>query len=163
MARATVRMMRDHRCGSGIRRYPLWAFGILPVGVVICDGWTRWGRLFRPLHCFTLIRKRSTMRDNATIVLGLWIQQRWRNESGRLASALSPFSEVILYWLRYVGDWSVSVVRSWEVSASRRFEMFYGKINQGQVSRPLYRGCPLFGGYVIRGFTVLRWSAASAS
>ena len=25
-----------------------------------------------------------------------------------------------------------------------------------QVSRPLYRGCPLFGGSVIRGFTVLR-------
>ena len=38
----------------------------------------------------------------------------------------------------------VSVVRSWEVSASRKFEMyqFYAKINQGQVSRPLYRGCP---------------------
>ena len=31
---------------------------------------------------------------------------------------------------------------------------FYGKINRGQVSRPLYRGCPLFGGSVIRGFTV---------
>ena len=43
------------------------------------------------------------------------------------------------------------------MSASRRFEMykFYGKINQGQVSRPLYRGCPLFGGSVIRGFTVV--------
>ena len=31
---------------------------------------------------------------------------------------------------------------------------FYGKINRGQVSRPLYGGCPLFGGSVIRGFTV---------
>ena len=31
---------------------------------------------------------------------------------------------------------------------------FYGKINRGQVSRPLYRDCPLFGGSVIRGFTV---------
>ena len=31
---------------------------------------------------------------------------------------------------------------------------FYGKINRGQASRPLYRGCPLFGGSVIRGFTV---------
>ena len=43
------------------------------------------------------------------------------------------------------------------MSASRRFEMyqFYGKINRGQVSRPLYRDCPLFGGSVIRGFTVL--------
>ena len=42
------------------------------------------------------------------------------------------------------------------MSASRRFEMyyFYGKINRGQASRPLYRGCPLFGGSVIRGFTV---------
>ena len=34
---------------------------------------------------------------------------------------------------------------------------FYGKINRGQVSRPLYRGCPLFvfGGSVIKGFTVV--------
>ena len=32
---------------------------------------------------------------------------------------------------------------------------FYGKINRGQVSRPLYRGCPLLGGSVIRGFTVV--------
>ena len=32
--------------------------------------------------------------------------------------------------------------------------VFYGKINRGQVSRPLYRGCPLFGVSVIRGFTV---------
>ena len=32
--------------------------------------------------------------------------------------------------------------------------MLYGKINRGQVSRPLYRGCPLFGGSVIRCFTV---------
>ena len=31
---------------------------------------------------------------------------------------------------------------------------FYGKINRGQATRPLYRGCPLFGGSVIRGFTV---------
>ena len=30
----------------------------------------------------------------------------------------------------------------------------YGKINRGQVSRPLQRGCTLFGGSVIRGFTV---------
>ena len=35
------------------------------------------------------------------------------------------FSEVILYWPRYIVDWSVSVVRSWEVSASWRFEMYY--------------------------------------
>ena len=48
----------------------------------------------------------------------------------------------------------MSVVRSWEVSASRRFVMFYGKINRRQVSRPLYGGCPLLGGSVIRGFTV---------
>ena len=34
---------------------------------------------------------------------------------------------------------------------------FYGKINRGQASRPLYRGCPLFGGSVIRGFTVLQF------
>ena len=37
------------------------------------------------------------------------------------------------------------------MSASHRF---YSKINQEQVSRPLYRGCPRFGGSVIRGFTV---------
>ena len=30
----------------------------------------------------------------------------------------------------------------------------YGKINWGQVSHPLYGGCLLFGGSVIRGFTV---------
>ena len=29
------------------------------------------------------------------------------------------------------------------------------KINRGQVRRPLYRGCSLFGGSVIGGFTVL--------
>ena len=29
---------------------------------------------------------------------------------------------------------------------------FYGKINRGQVSRPWQRGCPLFGGSIIRGF-----------
>ena len=28
-------------------------------------------------------------------------------------------------------------------------------VDKGQVSRLLYRGCPLFGGSVIRGFTVL--------
>ena len=31
---------------------------------------------------------------------------------------------------------------------------FYGKINRGQVSHLLQRGCPLFEGSVIRGFTV---------
>ena len=42
------------------------------------------------------------------------------------------------------------------MSGSQRFEMysFYGKINWGQVSRPFYRGFPLFRGSVIRGFTV---------
>ena len=35
---------------------------------------------------------------------------------------------------------------------------FYGKINRGQVNRLLYRGCPLFGGSVIRGFTVARFA-----
>ena len=32
------------------------------------------------------------MRSSATIVLGLGIQQRWRNESGRQAPALSSLS-----------------------------------------------------------------------
>ena len=31
---------------------------------------------------------------------------------------------------------------------------FYGKINRGQVSRPLYRGCSPLNRSVIRGFTV---------
>ena len=39
------------------------------------------------------------------------------------------------------------------MSASWRFEM-YCKINRGQVSCPLYRGSPLFGGSVIRSYTV---------
>ena len=38
--------------------------------------------------------------------------------------------------------------------------VFYGKVNLGQVSRPLSRACPLFGGSVIRGFTVERVSVA---
>ena len=33
--------------------------------------------------------------------------------------------------------------------------VFYGKINQGQVICPLYRGCLLLGESVIRGFTVV--------
>ena len=43
------------------------------------------------------------------------------------------------------------------MSTSRRFEMyqFYSKINRGQVSRLLYRDCPLFGGSVIKSFTVI--------
>ena len=31
--------------------------------------------------------------------------------------------------------------------------VFYSKKLLGQESRPLYEGCPLFGGSVIRGFT----------
>ena len=38
---------------------------------------------------------------------------------------------------------------------------FYGKINQGQVICPLYRGCPLFGLSVIRCFTVYCREAVS--
>ena len=39
------------------------------------------------------------------------------------------------------------------MSASRGFVLYLGKINRGQVSRLLYRGCPLFGGSIIRDFT----------
>ena len=41
----------------------------------------------------------------------------------------------------------------------------YGKINRGQVICPLYRGCPLFGGSIIRGFTVghLRWDSSHSA
>ena len=51
---------------------------------------------------------------------------------------------------------SMSVVWSREVSASRRFQMYYlyGKINQGHGICPLYGGSPLFRGSAIRGFTV---------
>ena len=30
----------------------------------------------------------------------------------------------------------------------------YGEVNRGHELSPLYRGCPLFGGFVTRGFTV---------
>ena len=62
-----------------------------------------------------------------------------------------------LYWPRPTsGGRSMSVVWSREVSASRRFQMYYlyGKINRGHRICPLYGGCPLFGGSTIRGFTV---------
>ena len=32
----------------------------------------------------------------------------------------------------------------------------YREVNRGQELCPMYRGCPLFGGSVIRGFTVYR-------
>ena len=64
-----------------------------------------------------------------------------------------------MYWPRPIesGARSMSVVRSREVSASRRFQMYYlyGKINRGHRICPLYGGCPLFGGSAFRGFTVL--------
>ena len=121
----------------------LQAFSILPVGVVICDRlscWTWWDPVFGPLHCFTLMRKANTISNSANIVLGLRIQQRWHYESGQQASVLCGRNFAVHFrrwfciaWLRYLGDWSVSVVRRWEVSASRRFEMylFYGKLNRG--------------------------------
>ena len=40
-------------------------------------------------------------------------------------------------------------------TSSQRFG-FYRKINQGQVICPLSRGCALFGGSIIRCFTVFR-------
>ena len=51
----------------------------------------------------------------------------------------------------------LSVVRSREVSASQRFQMyyFYRKSNWGYGFCSLYRGCPPFGESVIRGFTVV--------
>ena len=131
---------------------PLWiwnvavtlqAFSILLVSVVICDRlgcWTWWGLVFRPLHCFTLTRKANTISNSANIVLGLRIQQQWHYESGQQASALCGRNFAVRFrrwfciaWLGYLGDWSVSVVRRWEVSASRRFEMylFCGKLNRG--------------------------------
>ena len=54
-------------------------------------------------------------------------------------------------------SWGLVSVRCSELRGVRFSEVrnvFYGKINRGQVSRPVYRGCPLFGGSVIRGFTV---------
>ena len=37
------------------------------------------------------------------------------------------------------------------------------KINWGQVNHPLYRGGPLFGGSVIRGFTAQNTNSVSLS
>ena len=56
--------------------------------------------------------------------------------------------------------WGLISVRCSELRGVRFSEVqnvlvLYGKINQGQVSCPLYRGFPLFGGSVIRGFTVV--------
>ena len=136
--------IKDHHC-MRVRNVAvtLQAFSILPVGVVICDWlgcWMWWGPVFRPLHCFTLTRKANTISNSANIVLGLRIQQQWHYESGQQASALCGRNFAVRFrrwfciaWLRYLGDWSVSIVRRWEVSASRRFEMylFYGKLNRG--------------------------------
>ena len=47
-----------------------------------------------------------------------------------------------------------SELRGVRFSEVRNVSSMVAKINRGQVSRPLYRGCPLFGGSVIRGFTV---------
>ena len=40
------------------------------------------------------------------------------------------------------------------MSAFQRFGSIVKSIG-GQVSHPLYRGCPLFGGSIIKGFSVL--------
>ena len=44
------------------------------------------------------------------------------------------------------------------MSASRRFKCtsstMYGKVNRGYAIGPLYRGCPLLGGSVIRGSAI---------
>ena len=70
---------KDHRWVSGIQKYSLWAFGILPVGMVMCvwASWTRWGRIFRPLCSCMMARKASMMRSSANIMPGLWIQRWW--------------------------------------------------------------------------------------
>ena len=70
---------------------------------------------------------------------------------------LCPLSEVILYrLLSFGGMLAVRHVRSREVSASRRLQIyyFYRKSNLGHEFCPLYGGCPPFGESVIRGFTV---------
>ena len=41
------------------------------------------------------------------------------------------------------------------LGGSKCISSIYGKMNRGQVSRPLWRSCPLLGGSVIRGFTVV--------
>ena len=48
--------------------------------------------------------------------------------------------------------WGLISVRCLELRDVCFSEVRNGKINRGQVSRPLYRGCPLVGGSVIRGF-----------
>ena len=54
-----------------------------------------------------------------------------------------------------------SELRGVRFSEVRNVLVFYGKINQGQVICPLYRGCPLFGMSVIRRFTVYCRGAVS--
>ena len=57
----------------------LWAFGTLPVGVVMY-AWVLEhdkGHTFGPLCCCMVARKASTMRSSANIMPSLWIQQWW--------------------------------------------------------------------------------------
>ena len=62
-----------------------------------------------------------------------------------------------MYWLKYVGTDQCPLFRveRCPLLGGSKCIIFYGKINREQVSRPSYRGCPLFGGSIIRGFTVL--------
>ena len=44
----------------------------------VCSGcWTRWGRNYRPLCCYTMAREASTISSSANIMPGLWIQWWW--------------------------------------------------------------------------------------
>ena len=122
------------------------------------DCWTRWDRIFGPLYSFMLTRKANTMSNSANIVLGLWIQRRWCYESGQQASTLCGLGVASLsifggnFVLAKVHRGLISVC--WEVSASRRFSSMVKSIEGKWVNYPLYRGCLLFGGSVIRSFTV---------
>ena len=146
MARATLVLWE--------MRPPLWVRNmevpLYTLSVVICDCWTQWGHIFGPPCCFMLTRKASTMRSSARSLNPAMVHGVTKAVDKRPRYLRCLFLEVILYWLRYVGNGSVSVVQSWEVSASQRFE----------VSCPLYRGCPLFRGSVIRGFTVMHFESA---
>ena len=93
---------------------------------------------FSDLSFALLTRKASTMRSSASTVVNLWVQQWWRNESGRQASALSSLSVfggnfvwTKVHWgLISVRCSELRGIRFSEVSTSRRFEMYSVMKNQ---------------------------------
>ena len=127
-----IRVTAHFRVGHirNVRRYPLSAFGILPVGVVMCVRAVE--------HDEVAFSDLSIAVSWLTRSANAWIQGWWHTVLRKLSTSVRIvcknlvgcklefhclFLEVILHWLRYVWGLSVSVVRSWEVSASVRSSM----------------------------------------